>query len=161
MLELRKTEGHCIPHLGLFLFTKMFYFLLVLTLSFKIALYLRNLTFMEDGNTDFLFGLNDFVNIGKLALIARTIDEIDAMKKLGYVDIIEPDFPITNLILNAKRLDNPEEQYQHSLSCEARQKSLSVAKELSVPSRIGSKRAKKPRILQEASPIFRASTLPG
>merc|ERR1711879_6633 len=76
--------------------------------------------FMEDGNPNYLHDSHDLANIGKFRLITRTIEEIEAMKKLGYEGIIDPDVEAEKLILFAPRMDDSEEQYQHSITCEAR-----------------------------------------
>lgn len=47
------------------------------------------------------------------------------MKKLSYANIIDRNASIEKMILNTPRLDNPDEQYQNSICCEAK-KSASV-----------------------------------
>ena len=68
----------------------------------------------------------DLANIGKFRLITRTIEEIEAMKLLGYEGIIDPNSEIEKLILFAPRVDDAEEQYQLSITCEARKQRNSV-----------------------------------
>jgi len=124
MLEVRKAEGHCIPQL---------------------ALYLRNLTFMEDGNPDYLHDSSDLANIGKYRLISRTIEEIGAMKKLGFEGIIEPDPAVEKVILHTHRMDSADEQYNQSLLCEPRKQST-VPKDLTSSSVIALRpKSKTPR----------------
>ena len=91
--------GHCVPHL---------------------ALYTRDLTFIEEGNPSFWYESKDLINVGKFRLIARTVLEVNTMKQLGYREIIEPDDSIRKLILSTPRITSSEEQYQQSLLCEAR-----------------------------------------
>lgn len=84
-----------------------------------IAIYLKNLTFTEEGNPNYIDD-SDVINIGKFRFITNMIDEIEKIQPKGYQYILTENKDIRKLILNEKhRIDNSEEQYNWSLKCEA------------------------------------------
>mmetsp|Transcript_1209 Transcript_1209/g.4340 ORF Transcript_1209/g.4340 Transcript_1209/m.4340 type:complete len:876 (-) Transcript_1209:1226-3853(-) len=95
-LDARVAEGRLVPHL---------------------AMYLSNLTFMEDGNPTFVDD-TDVINLGKFRMITRTIDEVDKMQQMTYVDLLDENPIIRNVIQYSDKLDS-EAQYAKSLECEA------------------------------------------
>lgn len=95
-LEARVAEGRLVPHL---------------------AMYLSNLTFIEDGNPTFIDD-TDVINLGKFRMVTRSIDEVDKLQLMTYVDLFDSDPIIRNVIKFGQKLDS-ETQYEKSLQCEA------------------------------------------
>jgi len=91
------TTGRCVPQL---------------------AIYLGQLTFMEDGNPTFRND-SDIINMDKCRLVTRTVDEIRKMQSYGYQGVFDNNQEVRNLILHTPRIDNSDEQYEYSLQCEA------------------------------------------
>jgi son of sevenless-like protein len=91
---LHKINPPCIPYLGVFL---------------------TDLTFIEDGNPDFL--RPDLINITKLRYGARVIQDIKQYQQTPYC--LEP-VPFIQDWLMSRELYNEKDLYDHSLLCEER-----------------------------------------
>lgn len=80
-------------------------------------MYLSNLTFIEDGNPTFVDD-TDVINLGKFRMVTRSIDEVDKLQLMTYVDLLDGDPIVRNVIKFGQKLDS-EAQYEKSLQCEA------------------------------------------
>lgn len=94
--HLYRAVGACVPYLGVFL---------------------SDLTFIEDGNSDFVKG-TDLINFEKCAMIAKVIRDIQQFQQLSYN--FRPVFEIQNYLMKLDSL-NEKEAYELSLQCEPRE----------------------------------------
>eukprot|EP01094_Clydonella_sp_ATCC50884_P022923 TRINITY_DN5379_c0_g1_i2.p1 TRINITY_DN5379_c0_g1~~TRINITY_DN5379_c0_g1_i2.p1 ORF type:complete len:601 (-),score=146.09 TRINITY_DN5379_c0_g1_i2:247-2049(-) len=105
--------------------------------------FLKDLTFLLDGNPDFLKQNRDLINVQKFTMIASTINSLISARKKPYC-LQQVPF-IQDLIENAETLSE-EEAYQESLLCEPK------------PGDKVSARARELRLLREKEMLERNST---
>jgi hypothetical protein len=84
------------------------------------GLILSDLTFAEEGNTNFLND-SDIINFSKFRIIHRIIDEFSNHQSFcsHFKQSIQPDEAIQNLIHKSVRIEEDDLLYNESLMCEA------------------------------------------
>lgn len=80
-------------------------------------MYLRDITFVYDGNNDYLDDVKQLINCEKLGLIYDQINEIKRFQK-GIVNLnVEQDASVCSYLLDVTYLDE-ETLHEKSLQCE-------------------------------------------
>jgi len=143
MLRLALDRGHAVPHL---------------------AIYLKNFTFTEEGNPNFVED-SDVINLAKYRFITSLLEDIAKVQPKGYQYILDPDPAIQQLILDPKyRIDSSNEQYDWSLKCEAskrRQPTIDVSEDPASPASASPASSTTPAIIGSCSETKLNENAPG